>query len=81
MEKVTRTALAAPLAAMLAALLMGGCSGGDSVPSHTAAEDKAMQDIKNLTPEQRIEQIKNAPMPEGAKAAMIDKIKKENGIQ
>lgn len=78
MDQVKRISLLAPLAA----LLLGGCgSGGDSVPGHTASEDKAINEAKNLTPEQQIERIKNSPQPEGAKAALIDRIKREHGIK
>jgi len=66
---------------LFVALLLGGCGSSDKVPGHTADEEKAIQEEKNLTPQQRIERIQNSPMPQGAKDAMIDKIKKENGIQ
>lgn len=66
--------------ALLALPLLGGC-GSDGPPPHTAAEQKAVDELKNQTPEQQIERIQNGPMPEAAKKAMIDKIKKENGIK
>lgn len=66
---------------LFAALVLGGCGSADTVPSHSAAEDKAIAEAKNLTPEQQIERIKSGPMPEGAKAAMIDRIKQEHGIK
>lgn len=78
MDQVKR----ASIVVLLSALLLGGCGSGDnSVPGHTTAEEKAIQEEKNLTPQQRIERIQNSPMPEGAKAAMIAKIKQENGIK
>lgn len=77
MDQVKRVSVLA----VFAALLLGGCGSSDAVPGHSAAEEKAIADQKNMTPEQKIEQIKTSPMPEGAKAAMIERIKRENGIQ
>lgn len=64
-----------------AVLLLAGCGSADSVPAHTAAEQKAIDAEKNLTPEQRIAQIQNSPLPAGAKTDMIAKVKAENGIK
>lgn len=65
-----------------AALLIGGCGkSGDTVPAHSPEEEKAIQEVKNLTPEQQIERIQNSPMPDTAKASMIQKIKQEHGIK
>ncbi|CAN5489300.1 hypothetical protein BH11ARM2_BH11ARM2_08260 [soil metagenome] len=71
---------AALAGALLAALLLGGC-GSSGVPDHTADEQKAVDELKNQTPQQQIDRIQNGPMPESAKKAMIDKIKKENGLK
>lgn len=69
-----------PLATL--ALLIGGCgSSPDSVPQHTPEEAKAIQDAKNMTPEQQIERIQSGGMPESAKAAMIQEIKQKHGIK
>lgn len=67
--------------ALVSAPLVGGCSSPDSVPKLTADEQKLVDEVKNETPEQQIERIQKGPMPEAAKAAMIDKIKKEHGLQ
>ncbi|RYG23033.1 hypothetical protein EON82_15285 [bacterium] len=69
------------LASALALPLLGGCGSGDSVPTHTADEQKLVDQLKNETPEQQIERIQKGPMPESAKAAMIQKIKDEHGIK
>ena len=80
MEQGLRTLLA--LASALIALpILGGCGSGDSVPSHTADEQKLVDQLKNETPQQQIERIQKGPMPEDAKASMIKKIKDQNGIK
>lgn len=61
--------------------LLGGCGSGDGVPSYTAQESKLVNELKAETPEQQIERIQKGPMPESAKAAMIDQIKKEHGLK
>lgn len=66
---------------LLGTPLLGGCGSGDSVPSHTADEQKLVDQLKNETPQQQIERIQNGPMPQSAKDAMIKKIKDENGIK
>lgn len=79
MDKVKLTSI---LVAASAALLLGGCGSSDnSVPGHTAAEDAAIKEQANLTPQQQIERIQNSPQPEGAKAAMIERIKQQNGMK
>jgi len=81
MEQGLRTPLALACA-LLALPLVGGCgSSSDSVPAHTADEQKLVDQLKNETPQQQIERIQNGPMPEAAKAAMIQKIKDKNGIK
>jgi hypothetical protein len=68
---------------LLAAALLfgGGCGNGDSVPKHTPEEEKALQDLKTLTPEQQIERIQNGGMPDSAKQAMIQQIKTKYGLK
>lgn len=74
-----RNALAFSLTALIP--LLGGCGNGSEVPNHTADEQKAVNELKNETPEQQIQRIQNGPMPEAAKAAMIDRIKKEHNLK
>ena len=64
-----------------AAPLLGGCGSGDGVPNHSADEQKAVNALKNETPEQQIERIRKGPMPESAKGPMIERIKRENGLK
>lgn len=61
--------------------LLGGCGNADQVPAHTADEQKAVDELASLTPQQQIDRIEKGPMPAAAKTAMIDKIKKENGLK
>ena len=64
------------------ALLVGGCgSSQDQVPAHSPEEAKAIQEAKNMTPQQQIERIQSGGMPESAKAAMIQEIKQKHGIK
>lgn len=69
------------VAALFALPLLGGCGSADSVPGHTADEQKLVDQIKNETPQQQIDRIEKGPMPADAKAKMIQKIKSENGIK
>lgn len=64
-----------------ALLFVGGCGDGDTVPKHSAEEEKALQDMKTLTPEQQIERIQNGGMPDSAKQALIQEIKTKNGLK
>jgi hypothetical protein len=67
---------------IVAVPFLGGCgNNADQVPAHTGDEQKLVDELKNETPEQQIERIKKGPMPEAAKAAMIQKIKDKNGIK
>lgn len=66
---------------LLAAFLMGCGSNPDAVPTHTADEQKLVDQLKSETPQQQIERIQKGPMPDSAKSAMIQKIKDENGIK
>ena len=75
-----RVALAS-LLALAASPLMGGCGGPNDVPAPTADEQKAVDGLKSLTPQQQIERLQNGPMPPAAKEAMIKKIKDDNGIK
>lgn len=72
--------IAALVGAAVAVALLGGCGDSNQVPGHTADEQKAVDELKNQTPQQQIERIQNGPMPDSAKKAMIDKIKKENNL-
>lgn len=58
-----------------------GCGSNNGTPPHTAEEEKAVQEAKNLTPEQQIERAKNSPMPQSAKDALIKSIKDKNGLK
>ena len=69
------------VAATVVIPLLGGCSGGDTVPAHSPEEQKAIERDKNLTPQERIEGIKKSPMPDSAKEAMIREIKTKNGLK
>ncbi|MGV3614183.1 MAG: hypothetical protein ACO1SV_02505 [Fimbriimonas sp.] len=62
-------------------LFVGGCGDSDTVPKHSPEEEKAMQEMKSLTPEQQIERIQNGGMPEAAKQAMIQDIKTKHGLK
>jgi hypothetical protein len=64
-----------------ALLFVGGCGDSDVVPKHSAEEEKALQDMKSLTPEQQIERIQNGGMPDSAKQALIQEIKTKNGLK
>jgi len=64
-----------------ATLVAVGCSNPNQVPSHSAADDKAISELKAMTPEQQIDRIQKGPMPESAKAAQIQKIKEKAGIK
>ncbi|MDR3689118.1 MAG: hypothetical protein P4L46_07040 [Fimbriimonas sp.] len=64
----------------LIAFLVAGCANPNSVPVHSATEDKAINELKNMSPQQQIDRIQNGPMPASAKAAMIKKIKDKAGI-
>lgn len=81
MEQGLRATARILLLASLAIPLLGGCASGDSVPNHTADEQKLVDQMNRETPEQKIERIQKGPMPEAAKQAMIQKIKKENGLK
>lgn len=62
-------------------LFVGGCGASDVVPKHSAEEEKALQEMKTLTPEQQIERIQNGGMPASAKEAMIQEIKTKHGLK
>jgi hypothetical protein len=80
MRFLQRAAFACCLVA-LSLPVLSGCGSGNQVPAHTADEQKAVNDLNNMTPEQQIERIQKGPMPDSAKAAMIKKIKDENGLK
>jgi len=61
--------------------LLGGCGSANDIPAHTADEQKAVDELNSMTPQQQIDRLEKGPMPADAKAAMIAKIKKENGLK
>ena len=61
--------------------LLGGCGNADSVPAHSADEQKLVDQMKAETPQQQIERIEKGPMPQSAKESMIKKIKDDNGMK
>jgi hypothetical protein len=60
---------------------MIGCGNPNQVPAHSAADEKAIQYLKSMTPQQQIDRIQSGPMPAAAKTAMIAKIKAQNGLK
>lgn len=72
---------ATALVAALAASLIGGCGSADSVPGHTADEQKLVDQMNAETPQQQIERIQKGPMPEAAKPAMIQRVKDKYGLK
>lgn len=65
----------------VAGALVAGCGGSNKTYKHTDAEEKAVQEAMNLTPEQQIERAQNAPLPPEQKEALIKSIKEKNGIK
>jgi hypothetical protein len=61
--------------------LLGGCGSANDVPAHTADEQKAVSELNSMTPQEQIDRLEKGPMPAAAKAAMIAKIKKDNGLK
>ena len=66
---------------VVAILAAAGCSNPNAVPAHSAEDQKAIDELKTMSPEKQIERIQNGPMPESAKAAMIQKVKDKAGIK
>jgi hypothetical protein len=64
----------------VAAVAATGCNGGDSIPKHGADDQKAIDQVNKMTPQQRIDMIQKGPMPQAAKDSMIKKIKAENNL-
>jgi len=64
-----------------AAIVAVGCSNQNAVPAHSAEDQKAIDELSKMSPEKQIERIQNGPMPESAKAAMIQKVKDKAGIK
>lgn len=62
-------------------LIAAGCGDSSGIPPHSPEETKAINEIKNETPQQQIDRIQKGPMPESAKASMIQQIKDKNGIK
>ena len=66
---------------VLVAAAIVGCVGSKRTYTHTDAEEKAVQEAMNLTPEQQIERAQNSPLPPEQKEALIKSIKEKNGIK
>lgn len=58
-----------------------GCGGSNKTYRHTEAEEKAVQEAMNLTPEQQIERAQNSPLPQEQKDALIRSIKEKHGLK
>lgn len=69
------------VAIVLVAAAIAGCGSSQRTYTHTADEEKAMQEVKNLTPEQQIERAQNAPISPEAKETLIRSIKEKNGLK
>jgi len=68
------------LSMVVACLALAGCGSGKTY-KHTATEEAALEQMRNETPEQKIERIQKGPMPASQKDAMIKEIKEKNGIK
>lgn len=66
---------------VLIAAVLSGCGGSKRTYKHTDVEEQAMQEVKNLTPEQQIERAQKSPLPPEQKEALIKSIKEKNGIK
>jgi PBP1b-binding outer membrane lipoprotein LpoB len=77
MDKLMKVILIMAAAIFIAA----GCASKDVVPAHSGSEQKALDELSHMTPQQEIERIQKGPMPESAKAARIQQIKDKNGIK
>ena len=62
-------------------VLVGCGSGSNGAPRHTADEEKALESVKNLTPEQQIERAQASPLPPEQKEGLIKSIKEKHGIK
>jgi len=69
------------LAIAAATLVAAGCASPDKVAPHSADEQKAINQLNSLTPDQQIERIQKGPMPQAAKDSMIQKIKDKAGTK
>ena len=59
---------------------IAGCGSSASGPAaHTSDEQKAVDSVKNQTPEQQIAAAENSPMSRDQKDAVIKSIKAKNG--
>lgn len=77
---VNRTLGSSLLSLLVAAIVATGCSSGDTIPKHGADDQKAIDKINSMSPQERIDMIEKGPMPPAAKAQMIKKIKEENHL-
>ena len=64
-----------------AAIAAAGCGSSETVPTHSPTEQKALAELKNMTPQQQIDRIQKGPMPASAKESMIKQIKDKNGMK
>jgi len=76
-----RTIIKAVLLLTAATLFAAGCDNPNKVLAHSADEQKAIDVLKNETPEQQIKRIEDGPMPQSAKGPMIQKIKDKYGLK
>jgi hypothetical protein len=75
-----RTLISSLLPLLVAAVVAAGCNGSDAIPKHGVDDQKAIDQYKAMTPQQRIDMIQKGPMPQAAKDHMIKQIKDENHL-
>jgi len=76
-----RTLISSLLPLLVATIVATGCNGGDAIPKHGADDQKAIDKVNAMTPQQRIDMIQKGPMPQAAKDHMIKQIKEENHLK
>jgi hypothetical protein len=64
----------------VAGVVISGCNSGNTIPQHSPDDQKAIDKINAMTPQERIDLIQKGPMPPAAKESMIKKIKEENHL-
>jgi hypothetical protein len=62
------------------AVAVAGCGNPNAIPQHSADDQKAIDQVNKMTPQQRIDMIQKGPMPPAAKDQMIKKIKADNNL-
>ena len=65
---------------LVAAIAVTGCSSGNTIPQHSADDQKAIDKVNAMTPQERIDMIQRGPMPQAAKDQLIKKIKQDNHL-